>query len=369
MKICIIGAHPSSLINFRGELISLWVSNGHQVIALASGATEDEKKQMHLLGVKYIDYPVQRNGLNPISDAKTLLTLFSIFKREQPDIIFAYTIKPVIWGGVAAKFSSAKFYALITGLGFAFHGGGVKRKSLRFIVKSLYKLALRRARKVIFQNEDDMKTFIDYKIIEPSKATRVNGSGVNTVKFNRSFPCCERFTFLMIARLLKEKGVREYLQAARKIKSKFPDVKFVLVGPQDPSPDGIDIKEILEWDRLGIIEYKGSTDNVIPFLRDCNVFVLPSYHEGMPRSVLEAMSVGRPILTTNVPGCKETVLEGINGFLVEKQNVEQLVDRMLWFIENQECCHSMSEQSRKIALEKFDVKKVNQKILNEMELI
>jgi len=368
-KVIVIGALPSSLINFRGELIKLFIANGHKVVAIANGASSEEIDKITTLGVKYIDYSVERSGLNPFSDLKTVLNFLKIFKVEKPDVILAYTIKPVIWGGIAARlFPKIKFYGLITGLGFAFQSGGVKRTLLTSIVAFLYRLALIKSPKVIFQNPDNLQVFCDKKIIKSKQAERVNGSGVDLSHFVKSKPTAKVFTFLTIARLLGDKGLREYAAAAIIVKKKHPDVVFQLLGPEDPSLDGIPIDEVNEWQNDGYIDYLGATGDVRPYLSGCNVFVLASYHEGMPRTVLEAMATARPILTTNVPGCKETVIDGVNGFLVEKQSIKQLAEKMIWFIENQDQWQAMADESRDIAVELFDVHKVNERLMEIMGL-
>jgi len=369
VKICIIGALPSSLINFRGELIKSLVAEGHNVIAMASGASNMDVTDIEALGVKYVDYSVTRNGLNPFADMNTLKNFIVLFKKEKPDIVLAYTIKPVIWGGIATRFfSNMRFYGLITGLGFAFQHGNFKRNLLNAIATNLYRLALAKAKNVIFQNTDNLQVFLDKNIIVKEQGVRVNGSGVNLAHFTKCNITTSSIIFLTVARLLGEKGLREYAAAAKIVKQKYPDVTFQLVGPEDPSPDGIPISEVNQWHNDGYIEYLGSATDIRPHIINCNIFVLASYHEGMPRTVLEAMATGRPILTTNVPGCKETVIEGENGFLIEKQDVEQLVDKMLWFIEHQEKWQTMADKSHELAMEKFDVRKVNNELLKIMEL-
>jgi glycosyltransferase involved in cell wall biosynthesis len=369
MKIFIIGALPSSLINFRGELIRDFVANGHQITAMASNATNSEIVNIEKLGVKYIDYPVQRNGLNPFTDISTLYNFIKIFKIEKPDIVLSYTIKPVIWGGIAASFfSNIKFYGLITGLGFAFQKGGVKRSFLNLIATSLYRLALFNSSKVIFQNPDNMQVFITEKIVTKDNAVRVNGSGVCLNHYYESALPPSPPMFLTIARLLGEKGLREFAAAAKIVKIKHPESEFKILGPEDPSPDGIPLSEVKSWNAEGYITYLGEATDVRPFINDCHVFVLASYHEGMPRTVLEAMAIGRPILTTNVPGCKETVKNGENGFLVEKANVDQLVEKMCWFIDNLDKLPTMAEKSHALAKEYYDVQKVNHELMKIMEL-
>jgi glycosyltransferase involved in cell wall biosynthesis len=368
-KIIIIGGLPDSLINFRGDLIRSFVNEGHAVIAMAGSASSELVSEIESLGCRFCAFPIQRNGLNPVSDIKVLISLWKVFKLEKPDLILSYTIKPVIWGGIAAViFGKAKFYGLITGLGFAFQKGGFKRNLIGSIAKSLYKLALSTSSKVIFQNPDNRQVFIDEGIVHADKTSRVFGSGVNVAKYTQT-PFKEgNTTFLTIARLLGEKGLREYAKAAELVKSKYPNVLFQLVGPEDPSPDGIPLEDVMSWHNSGAVEYLGGTDDVRPYINNCHIFVLASYHEGMPRTVLEAMSIARPILTTNVEGCRETVVEGVNGYLVPKKSAEALAERMIWFIENQDEWQRMGIESRKMAEEKFDVHKVNDSLLEIMNL-
>ena len=370
-KILILGALPSSLINFRGELIRKLIHNGYKVTAMAQSSKNESEviAAVETLGAQYIPYPVSRSGLNPFADLVTFWTLKKIFERVKPDLILAYTIKPIIWGGIAARFfSDARFYGLMTGLGFAFQSGGFKRKILTSIVKKLYQSALFNSPAVIFQNPDNLNTFVENKIVKRNKAFRVHGSGVQLTHFHRTDLSDEAPVFLTIARLLGEKGLREYAIAGEKVKAIYPNVTFRIVGPEDPSPDGIPIEEVKKWQQRGYIDYLGGANDVRPFIKDCHIFVLASYHEGMPRTVLEAMAMGRPILTTNVPGCKETVIEGSNGFLVDKASAEQLANRMIWFIENREAWQSMADKSHQLAQERYDVCKVNNELFDIMKL-
>ncbi|PSU75073.1 glycosyltransferase family 1 protein [Photobacterium phosphoreum] len=368
IKIIIIGGLPESLINFRGNLIRSFIDEGHDVVAMAGSAKLEIIEEIQKLGCRFVSFPIERNKLNPFSDLKVLLVLYHLLKREKPAIVLSYTIKPIIWGGIATRIScEAHFYGLITGLGFAFQKGGFKRDLLTNLVKFLYRRALSSSNGVIFQNKDNLNEFIIQKIVEEKKTFLVNGSGVD-LKFFKKVDFPSRTVFLLIARLLGEKGIREYAVAAKIIKSKYPEVIFQLVGPEDSSPDGINLNEVKKWQQEGIINYLGATTDVRPYIENCSVYVLPSYHEGMPRTVLEAMAMGRPILTTDVPGCRETVENGENGWLVEKANVEQLAERMVWFIENQDQWEIMGQNSHKMANEKFDVHKVNAEIMKIMGL-
>ena len=369
MKILIIGAKPSSLYNFRGALLSqLTASSDYSVHAMASGANKEEIKTINSLDARYVDYPVNRSGLSPIQDFKTFVALRNVFKQKKPDVILAYTIKPIIWGGLASRFlPNCRFYALVTGLGFAFQKGNCKKNLLVKLVTFLYKVALKNSEKVIFQNPDNQQVFIDLGIVPKHKTFVVNGSGVDVAHFDvKPLPSAPKF--LLIARLLGDKGIREYIAAANKVKEQYTDAVFQLVGPEDPSPNGISLTELSILNNKKSVEYLGSTNDVRPYIEGGSIFVLPSYHEGLPRTVLEAMATGRPILTTDVPGCRETVVNDVNGWLIEKANVEQLAERMIWFIENPKEWQRMAEASRKMVEDKFDVHKVNKELMKIMEL-
>lgn len=369
-KILIIGASPHSLVNFRGELIKAFVERGVSVVALAGGATSDEIVSIQELGARYIDAPVVRTSTNPFTDFKTMCFFEEVFKEETPDFVIAYTIKPVIWGGMAAKrFPNIRFIALITGLGYAFEGAGIKRILLRFIVSRLYKAALNRSDQVFFQNYDDLNYFLQRNLVSSKKSNVLPGSGVPLNYFKQQpFPKSD-IVFLMVSRLLKEKGVYHFVDAARIVKKQFPNAKFQLLGGLDTSPDGIKYDVVDEWNECGYIEYLGETKDVRSVFSQSHVFVLPSYYrEGLPRTILEAMATGRPVLTTNNVGCREPILEGENGWLVPVKDSVTLAERMIWFIENPDQIESMGLSSRKIAEEKYDVHKVNERMLEIMGL-
>ena len=368
IKVLLIGSLPSSLYNFRGQLISSLKRSKLHVSTLASNAGPDDVAEISLLGASYLDYPVSRNGLNPVEDLKTFWSLRNIFKRQTPDVILAYTIKPIIWGGLASRFvPKSRFYALVTGLGFAFQKGDWKKNLLINLVAFLYKVALKKSEKVIFQNPDNRQVFIDLGIVPESKTCVVNGSGVDVSHFDVK-PLSDQPIFLLIARLLGDKGIREYIKAAGRVKEKYPEAVFQLVGPEDPSPDGITLAELSRLNAKQSVDYLGATKDVRPFIEASSIFVLPSYHEGLPRTVLEAMATGRPILTTDVPGCRETVVNNKNGWLIEKANAEQLAEKMLWFIEHQKEWQRMAEASRAMVEDKFDVHKVNKALMEIMNL-
>ena len=369
-NILIIGALPRSLLNFRGELIKKMISDGHSVTAMSAPASEEEVKKINKLGAKFISFEVDRNGVNPFQDIRTLISLRAAIKKNNTDIVLSYTIKPVIWGGIALfGIKKVKFFALITGLGFAFDDIGLVGKNLKKIVSFLYKISLINATKVIFQNHDDMNMFIENKICQLNKCFVVQGSGVDAKHFSYSTLPDSEPSFILIARLLQSKGVKVYVEAAKIIKDIYPAVKFKLLGPTDPSPDGISKKDVDKWHAEGWIEYLGETENVKPYLESSHVFVLPSFYgEGLPRTIIEAMAIGRPIITTDNVGCRDTVVDGYNGFLVPIKDAAVLVEKIVWMLNNRDQWQSFGNASRKIVEDKFDVHLINQKMLDVMNL-
>jgi glycosyltransferase involved in cell wall biosynthesis len=365
----VIGALAESLINFRGELIKSLVSGGHKVVAMAGHADATTVAAIEALGAVFRPYPVQRNGMNPVHDLTTFLVLRSAIADIKPDVVMAYTIKPVIWGGLAALLERVPhFFALVEGLGYAFQGGSWRRRIVGGIASVLYKASLYKADKVIFLNPDNRTHFLTSGLIRESQAELIDGIGLDIDWYSLKPLPAKGIVFLCIARLLGEKGLREYAQAASIVKAAYPDAEFYLVGQTDPSPDGIPLAEVETWHASGIVTYFGASMDIRPFIERSHVYVLPSYHEGMPRTVLEAMSMGRPILTTDVPGCRETVIPSENGYLVPKGNSGLLADKMIWFIENRDQWERMGQASRRIAEERFDVRKINTRMLRILGL-
>ena len=368
-KIMIVAGLGSSLLRFRGDLITSWLDQGYQVVAAAPGS--EVAKQLKQLKVDYNMIPLNRTSINPLKDISLFYSLISLIKTEKPDYLFFYTVKPVIYGSLAALFyRQAEVVSMISGLGYAFTESNGWRKVLQLLVTSLYRLALSRNKLIFFQNPDDQNYFVKKKIVSRRKAVRVNGSGVNIDHFSDTpFPEGP-VSFLLIARMLIEKGIAEYIEAARIIKNKYPDIIFRMVGwAFDDNPSAIEQKKVEVWQKEGIVEIFGETDDVRPFIAEAGVYVLPSYREGTPRTVLEAMAMGRAIITSDAPGCRETVVEGANGFLVPIKNSIALAEAMEKFILEPELIRKMGVESRKIAEEKYDVHKVNEIINRAMGLI
>lgn len=312
------------------------------------------------------DIELERTGLNPWADLMLFGQLLLLFRRLRPSMTLPYTVKPVIYGTIAAWLSGVPHrYALVTGLGYAFTES--RAGFLPLLVRSLYSFALSRAHKVFFQNRDDEFLFRRLGIL-PARVPSVvvNGSGVDVAAYPSAFVGLGCPIFLMIARLLGDKGLREYAQAARRIRAAHPKARFRLVGWVDTNPDAIAQSELNAWIADGTLEFLGKLDDVRPAIADATVYVLPSYREGTPRTVLEAMAMGRAIITTDAPGCRETVIDGENGFLVPVKSVDALVEAMLRFIEDPTLAPRMGMRSREIAEDKYDVHKVNAVMLREM---
>jgi len=260
----------------------------------------------------------------------------------------------------------SEVYAMIGGLGSVFRNGN-KKSLAKSILKIEYKAAFKCCKKVFFHNPDDSQVMTDLEMIDENKVVLINGSGVNLLKFTpKAMPV--KPVFLLVGRIIRDKGIIEYLAAAKIVKDNYPEARFQLVGYFDTNPTAIKEEEIQGYVDEGTIEYLGPTDDVRPYLEKCSVYVLPSYHEGTPKSVLEAMATGRPIITTDAPGCRETVIDGLNGFLVPVKNVAILAEKMIWMIEHQGESKKMALTSLRLCQEKFDVNKVNEVILTTMGL-
>jgi len=369
-RVLIVGAFPASLRIFRIDLMQAILNKGHEVIGMAAETNEKDIQKIEEKGFVFRSFKVKRKGLNPLWELQTWHSLRRAFDFLRPELVLSYTVKPVIWSGLSLKgLKNIRFFALITGLGYGFYGKGPLRGLLTLLISFLYRISLKRAEGVFFQNADDRNTFVKRRIVDWSKCHLVDGSGIDLSYYDRAPSPEEGIVFLTIARLLADKGLREYAQAARIVKGRYPSVVFHLLGFQDPGLNAIPIDEIHRWEEEGQLRYLGTAEDVRPALRNCHVYVLPSYHEGMPRSVLEAMAIGRPILTTDVPGCRETVIPGENGFMVPKGDAGALAERMIWFIEHRGEWERMGRKSREIAERRFDVHKINRRMMTIMGLI
>jgi glycosyltransferase involved in cell wall biosynthesis len=365
-SILIIASIADSLINFRGPLITALQAKGFDVHVAAPDlpALSPVRLQLQTMGMKVHQVPMLRTGTNPLADLHSVWALWRLMRQIAPKMVLGYTIKPVIYGTLAAWLAGVpQRFTLITGLGYAFMDDG-NRSSLQALVERLYALALARAQRVFFQNPDDLALFQERGILQPhTPICVVNGSGVDLARFDvRPLPTVDlsrAVRFLFIGRLLGDKGVREYVQAARMLKHSHPQAHCVLVGWIDSNPNAITQAELDSWVDEGSIEFLGQLADVRQAIAACNVYVLPSYREGTPRTVLEAMAMGRAIVTTDAPGCRQAVVDGDNGFLVPIKDAEALAQAMRRFIDQPSLQSSMGKRSRQMAEDKYDVHKVN----------
>ena len=367
MKIVVVSPKNKTLFNFRGDLIKEMIKEGHEVLAI--GPNQDYIEDVLNLGVKFQEIPFSKDNTSVVNDLKYFFNLKKILKKEKPDVVFSYNIKPVIYGSLAAYFSGVnKIYAMIAGAGRVYGENSFKIKVIRIITGILYKLAFKCCDKVIFQNKDDLKEFVVREYLPLNKTNHVGGSGVNMKKFKRiNLP--KEPIFIMISRIIKEKGVLEYLEAAKEVNKIHPEARFILLGGYDKSLGAINSQELSSYIENDYVKYLGEVKSVISILEKARIFVLPTYYrEGLPRTILEAMSMGKPIITTNWNGCRDAVKNGVNGLLVEPKNINDLVKKMNYMIENPKEVEKMSENSYSICKNKYDVKIINDIMINIMGL-
>jgi len=367
MKFILISPKNRTVYNFRGDLIKEIIANGYEVVVTGPDRTDVDK--IEALGARFKEIPMDKTGTSISSDLKYCENLTKFLKDEKPDAVLGYTVKPVVYGAIAAKRAGVKnINCLITGGGYTFVSRSAKARILGLIVRNLYRIGLSSATHVIFQNKDDLREFCSKHLVNKKKCSCVNGSGVNMEQF-RPVPIPDEPTFFMLSRLLKSKGVGEYLEAARIVKKQYPQAKFKLLGKYEYiMQDAMDQDYIESFINDGIVERFEETDDVRPYYEMCSVYVLPSYREGTPRTVLEAMAMGRPIITTDTQGCRETVKDGVNGFLVAVKNSQAIAEKMIWFIEHPEAIQEMGQKSYQYAFKKFDVNKVNANMIRIMNL-
>lgn len=368
-SLVLVAPYADSVMRFRGSLISELVARGCKVVVLAPDFTPKIRDVVKLLGAIPEDYRLARTGVNPLHDLLTLWDLVRFFRSFRPEIVLAYQPKPNIYGTLAAWLAGVPGrYALVEGLGFAFTQGeeNLKRIMLRTVLRVLYKISLSRAVKVFFLNQDDFGDFQRMGLVRPRKGILLGGIGVDLEEWPPASPHLTPPTFTLIARLLREKGVLEFVEAARLIKARHSEVRFLLIGPLDTNPGAIQEADVRRWVEEGLVEWVPWADDVRPYLRRTSVYVLPSYREGVPRSTQEALAMARPIITTDAPGCKETVVQGKNGFLVPIRDAKALAEAMEEFIREPGLIERMGRESRRIAEDRFDARKFNAKLMEHI---
>lgn len=363
MKIVISINTAWNIFNFRLGLAKTLIAEGHEVIAVAPH--DDYVEKLEELGISFHAIEMQNKGSNPVEDFKLYKQYKAIYKKINPDVILQYTIKPNIYGTFAAARLNIPVINNVSGLGTVF----IRSNLTSLVAKTLYRFAFRKASKIFFQNEDDRILFVQKKLVKEKITDVLPGSGIDLQKFAKSpLPENNAFTFLMISRTLVDKGVREYAQAGKILKEKNINVQCQLIGSREIEPLGIPEKEFNDWINSGYIDYLGMTDNIKDYILKSQCVVLPSYREGTPRSLLEAAAMGRPIVTTDAPGCREVVYNNFNGFLCKVKSAKDLASKMEKTVHlSYENLKEFGHQSRLIVEEVFDEKIVINKYISAIE--
>ncbi len=363
MKYLLITTSSRSVINFRSSFIKHLKEKNNEIVVISQD--DEMKNEIEKKDVKFYCVKGNNRSLNPFKMFNSIKQYKSIILSEKPDYVLTYQLKPNTFGVLAAKKAKiTKIYPMVEGLGDVFINNTFKWKVIRFVVCKLYKKAFKNANKVFFLNNDDKNEFIDRKLVKKEQCIVIPGIGVDTEKFAYK-PLKNYNVFLMVARMLKTKGVMEYCEAARQVKKVYPEAVFNYLGAEG----NIKISDIQEYIDDGSINYLGLTNDVRPYLEECSMFVLPSYYrEGLPMSIMEAMSVGRGIITTDNVGCRETVENEVNGYLISKENiVEDLKNTVFHILKNRGTTENFSMQSRRTAEDKFCERIINKNIYYILE--
>ena len=356
-----LSSRTESLVWYRLEMMQAFVESGLEVYAVGSDPDPAWKDRFGGYGIPYESIRVQRNGTDPLADIRTFLDLSRFLRRTRPDLVFAYQAKTLVYGALASRLHGIRdVHLLVSGIGSVLRRQG--SDPLKTVTRFLYRMACRSARTVIFHNVEDRDAFVEDRIVESAKTRVVDGSGVN-LEYFRPVPMPEKPAFLYLGRLIKDKGVREYLEASRILKERHPEVRCLLVGPFDTNPTSLREEELRPYVEKGIVEHIDFQEDVRPYLAECTAFVLPSYREGLPKSALEAMAVGRPILTCDSPGCRSVVTDGVNGYLVPVADAQGLAERMEYLVRNPEAGERLACEGRRIVSERYDVRFINRDIL------
>lgn len=360
--IVIVANTAWSIFNFRHGLLERLLNDGYRISVVAP----NDKFSVKLkdMGCDVSDLPMSAKGVNPFDDIKLVILLYRYYRKLNPHFIIHYTIKPNIYGSLAAKMAGIPSLAITTGLGYTF----VNDNFIAKVARKLYKMAFRYPKEVWFLNEDDRQAFLDYSLVSENKAKLLHGEGVNVSHFSpmSTSPDNNSTTFLLIARMLWDKGIGEYIDAARVIKRKYPATHFKLLGACDvPNPSLISREQISAWESEGAVEYLGTADDVRAVIAKVDCVVLPSYREGIPRTMLEAAAMAKPLIVSDAPGCKDVVINGKTGFLCKVKNRDSLAAAMELII-NQTTQErvDMGVAGRNLVLHKFDEQVVIQKYID-----
>lgn len=367
MKVLILASNTPSLTSFRGDLIREMIRIGHEVHACAP--EPDENGAVASLGVRFYQLPMNRTGTNPFEDMGLVGKYKGIIRRIAPDLVLCSMIKPNVYGGPAArKARVGRIVLMVEGLGNVFvPSEGFKRKLLRKLVIWLYRRASRCCDRIIFLNPDDHADFIQMGIVPRAKTAIIDGIGVNMSYYQPSH-VPEKPAFLMISRLLREKGVMLYLEAAATVKREYPNIRIMLIGAYENSSFALTKEDLNPYIQSGIVEYLGVQTDVRPFYAQTSVVVLPSYREGMPVTLMEAMACQRAIITTDVPGCRQSVIPGKTGLLIPPNDAQALADAMKLLIDDPEAVRRMGHEGHARCTEKFEVSQITGQMIKLLGL-
>jgi glycosyltransferase involved in cell wall biosynthesis len=354
-----------NIVNFRGGLIRALRNRGHQVIAIAPRDAYSD--QLAGMVDRYIALEMDNRGTNPLRDFVLYRNFVRVLREAAPDVYFGYTIKPNVYGSLAAQRLGVAVVNNISGLGATFMRSGL----LNSIVRGLYRFALKKSRVVFFQNEDDRALFVESGLVRPDQVRLLPGSGVDLDRFTAQAWPTGPFRFLLISRLLWDKGVGEFVQAAKILKERFPQAQFALLGACGvQNPAAISREQVAKWEREGVITYLGETDCVEQEIARVHCVVLPSYREGTPKALLEAAACARPIITTNVPGCKGVVIDGQSGLLCRVKDANDLAQKMeLMLLKSPQQLAAMGARGRTLMQERFDERFVIDEYLRVLDEI
>jgi glycosyltransferase involved in cell wall biosynthesis len=390
-RIVVIGGWAPSLTKFRGPLLAAMVARGHEVIAMAGEGSllerrsredqddhrervalgDDVRGELAAIGVAYEPIRLERTGIDPIADVRTIYELAHRLRAHRPDLVLGYTIKPVIYGSIAARLAGVpRRAAMITGMGSALSNvRTAKQRAVAAIARALYRAGLAQCQVVLFQNTDDRDELAGWGAIpRRARVAVVRGSGVDLAHYAASPLPSGPPVFLFLGRLLRDKGIAEYVAAARTVRARFPAARFRIAGWFDPNPESLHRGELDALIADGTIEYLGAPDDVRPHLAAAHVLVLPSYREGTPRSVLEAMSMQRAVITTTAPGCRETVVDGESGLLVPVRNAGRLAEAMARLAGDREELARLAAAGHGRAVDLYDARRVAETVLAALEV-
>lgn len=368
MRILICASQAWSLINFRGEMIKSWKALGHEVVCSSIEPSEEVGEQIAQLGASYYQIAGTRTGKSIFEGLSMIKQYRKMFKDVKPDKTFLYMSKPIAYGGLAAMREKVKnVYVFVTGMEIAFYSPGVVNWFVKNLLTVWYRKVHSYCERVFFMSHYDEKYMIEHKMVRTEQVVYVDGTGVNMDWFKR-VPLPTEPIFLMIGRLVWSKGIREYIEAAKIVHESHPEIKCLLLGPLDENDEALSREELTSIENAGIINYLGETKDVRPFIAQCSVLVLPSYHEGKGRVLLEAQSMGRPVIASDAPGCSETVVQGYNGFLAKVKDGGDLAKQMMKYINTPAIIPTMGDNAYEHCKKTFDVRIINGTINKEMGL-